>query len=153
MIYGPVPITPDQRALTGATVRQRSLPVPEEARPVLNLLRLVSLQCRSKARSNLFEACAELAQDGPATEHAHAVALVGGLPFALSKEPVFYRPGLTKMSFDEAWVLCAIDAVQQADHDSLAFLMRSRVVPEHRAHIIFLLRGVADDCAELCART
>lgn len=121
----------------------RSAPIAAHLRPVLTHIRIVALQCRSAARSDLFEACAVLSGSKNLPADTVAMALVRGLPTALGKRPAFYGPGSVDMSFDEAWIMRALQSIDAGDLDSLTFLISARIVPEHRRHIAFLLRRLA----------
>ena len=116
--------------------------VPKEWRATLARLRVIALSCRVAARDDLFRACTMLSQSKHASQDAYARALFRCLREALGKAPVFYRPGETEMSYDEAWLIRLMASVRNADDDSLAFLIGSRVAPIHRRQIAFLLRGI-----------
>lgn len=105
----------------------------------LNHLRFVALACRAKARADLFAACALLSMDKSQSAHAHAEALVRSLNDALSKRTVLFRPGVEAHSFDEAWLVRLAAALGRDDESSVQFLLRSRIRPEHRRHIRFLV--------------
>lgn len=110
----------------------------------LNHLRFVALECRAKARTDLFEACALLSLDKSASLRAHAEALVRSLPQALSKRAILFRPGVRERSFDEAWLVRLAEALHRGDDASARFLLHSRVRSEHRRHIRFLIGRIAE---------
>lgn len=121
---------------------------PAAVRTLLNQTRLAALSCRSAARMDVFEACALLSLERSVAAPAAAAALVRALPEALGDRPVFFRPGVETLSFDEAWLLRTIAARQGGDGDSLAFLLGSRVAPAMRRQIGFLLATLAGATAE-----
>jgi len=120
--------------------------IPDAWRGVLNGMRLIALQCRAEARTDLFEACRlipdPLQGQGDGQGDVFSLTLIRGLRPALMRQPVFYRPGVDEMSFDESWLIAALGALDKKDWDSFDFLIRSRVVPAHRRSIRFLLHGI-----------
>ncbi len=75
---------------------------------------------------------------------AHARALLKCLRQAVSDQPVFYRPGVAEVSFDEAWLMRAIMVIASGDQDSFSFLIRSRVPKLHQRNIAFLIKGISE---------
>lgn len=69
--------------------------------------------------------------------------LLGALPAAFARPTRFYRTGEAELSFDERWLLAAIDAARRADGDSLYFLIARRVPVHLRRWVAFLVRSVA----------
>jgi hypothetical protein len=69
----------------------------------------------------------------------HAEMLVRTLPQALGRMPRFHRPGVEEISFDEAWLLRAFEAIDAGDTDTLDFLLRSRVAAPARRNLFFLI--------------
>lgn len=118
--------------------------LPGEWRGVLNALRVVALQCRVAARTDLFEACALISNRENTGHDAFAQALFKCLHEAVTSKPVFYQPGTVELSFDEAWLIRMLMASEQGDGDSLAFLIRSRVPKIHQRHIGFLIKGISE---------
>ena len=118
--------------------------IPGEWRGVLNALRVVALQCRSAARTDLFEACALISNKENTAHDAFAQALFKCLHEAVSVNPEFFQPGTVELSFDEAWLIRALMASKQGDGDSVAFLIRSRVPKIHQRHIAFLIKGISE---------
>ncbi|MEM9425831.1 MAG: hypothetical protein AAGA06_03930 [Pseudomonadota bacterium] len=110
----------------------------------LNHLRFVSLGCRAKARTDLFEACALLTVTRSQSFKAHAEALLLCLNQALGKQAVFYRPGVAERSFDENWLLRLSVALARGDEASATFLLYSRVAREHHRHIRFLISRMSE---------
>lgn len=123
-------------------------PDPSDA-GFLNHLRFVSLGCRAKARTDLFEACALLSVTRTQSFKAHAEALVLCLNDALGKQAVFFRPGVTERSFDESWLVRLSVALSQGDESSAAFLLHSRIAPEHHRHIRFLIARMSENFSQL----
>lgn len=122
--------------------------LPGEWRGVLNALRVVALQCRFAARTDLFEACALISNKENTGQDAFAQALFKCLREAVATKPVFYQPGTVELSFDEAWLIRALIATKQGDGDSLAFLIRSRVSKIHQRHIAFLIKGISEQFSQ-----
>ncbi|MEM8788888.1 MAG: hypothetical protein AAGE76_11565 [Pseudomonadota bacterium] len=114
----------------------------------LNHLRFVAMSCRAKARADLFEACALLQTDKTASQAAHAEALMRCLNQALGRQARLHPPGTGELSFDEAWLLQLGRAVALADGASARFLLTSRVKPEHRRLVRFLI-GRISECFSL----
>ena len=136
---------PDSQATSFATPRsQPGAQLSAEARARLNRLRLVTLSCRSSARTDLFEACAMLSIDPWVAQTAHAEALVKCLPQVIGRQLKFFRPGTEEVSFDEAWLIALTEAVVRDDDDSFLFLLRSRVPQHARRSVGFLIRAMAD---------
>lgn len=127
----------DQRASNDHLIEDRW-------RDVLLQIRMVALQCRSAPRADLFEACALLSMEKNVACDAHLTALVRGLRTAMTRNPVFFRPGVWETSFDENWLIRALSARETEDWDSFRFLVHSRVATSHRRHVIFLLCGILD---------
>ena len=121
--------------------------IPGEWRGVLNALRVVALQCRVAARTDLFEACALISTKQNAAQDAFAQALFKCLREVTQSKPVFYQPGTVEMSFDEAWLIRAVMAASEGDGDSVAFLIRSRVPKIHQRNVSFLIKGISEQFA------
>ncbi|MDA7963672.1 hypothetical protein [Ruegeria sp.] len=121
-----------------------SAQMAERSVRIINHLRLVALQCRSAARVDLDQACALLLAD-PADAHMrHAETLMRGFRQAVSKRPVFYRPGTTELSFDEAWLGRLFEAAERQDDDSFRFLIQSRVPRWTQRNLAFLIRSISE---------
>ena len=114
----------------------------------LNHLRFTSMACRAKPRTDLFEACALLHATRSASQQAHTEALMRCLAEALGKKPKLHAPGTVEMSYDESWMVRLGEAIAQQDEGSVAFLLKSRVLPEHRRLIRFLV-GRISECFSL----
>ncbi|SNR73396.1 hypothetical protein [Puniceibacterium sediminis] len=113
-------------------------------RGLLNHLRMVSLQCRSAARTDLLEACRILSSSPDVARNAHAEMLMKCLSQALEKPPLLFRPGVEEVSFDESWLLRATLVVANKDFDSFRFLLASRVPSHARRNLGFLIIGVSE---------
>ncbi|MEM9211106.1 MAG: hypothetical protein AAGA63_06425, partial [Pseudomonadota bacterium] len=94
---------------------------------IINFVRIAVLECRSSAQVDLFKACAVLSLEKTMSLKAHADALAKCLPQALDARPVFFRPGVKSMSFDEAWLQRLATSIETRDTHSTDFLLRSRV--------------------------
>ncbi|MDF0603335.1 hypothetical protein P1J78_21615 [Psychromarinibacter sp. C21-152] len=114
-------------------------------RSLLEHLRVTALDCRAAARADLFEACAMLAVEKPKAREAHAKTLIRTLSQILGKAPRFHRPGVAELSFDEDWLVALSRAVRREDHDSIAFLLRSRVPQHARRSLLFLMAMVSEN--------
>lgn len=110
----------------------------------LNFLRFTALGCRIKPRTDLFHACALLQVTRSQSLEAHAEALMRCLPEALGKTPQLFAPKVVEMSFDERWLDQLGQAAGRNDHASIAFLIRSRVLPEHRRLVTFLVLRISE---------
>lgn len=111
---------------------------------LLDELRQVALKCRSAARTDLFEACAVLSHAPNVARSAYAEALMKSLAQALGASPVLHRPGVQEVSFDEAWLLRAVQAARRGDRGSFLFLLRSRVPHAARRNLGFLILSVSE---------
>lgn len=114
-----------------------------ETPSLLNFLRFTALSCRAKPRTDLFHACALLHVSRSRSLEAHAEALMRCLNDAVGKNLRFHAPGTAEMSFDEAWLVQLSDALLRDDNASTSFLLRSRVMPEHRRLVGFLIGWIA----------
>ncbi|GFE66234.1 hypothetical protein [Litoreibacter roseus] len=114
---------------------------------MLQWLRLVALDCRAAARTDLFDACAVLSTSETVAKTAHAEVLMRCLSQALQKEAVLYRPGVEAVSFDEAWLLRAAEAAAQANWSSFEFLLRSRVPASVRRNLGSLIVTISSQFA------
>ncbi len=123
--------------------------VHHEWRSALNSLRMIALDCRVAAQTDLFEACALLSNKQETAQDAHARALLKCLRQAVSNKPIFYRPGTKEVSFDEAWLMRALVAVKSGDTDSFMFLLRSRVPKQHQRHVAFLIKGISEQFSQV----
>ncbi len=114
----------------------------------INHIRFVKMACRTKPQTHLFEACALLHVEGTKSKEAHSDALVRCLPEALGTPVRLHAPRVTEMSFDENWLLRLASAIAHDDDASIGFLLRSRVAPEHRRLVRFLV-GRISECFSL----
>lgn len=117
----------------------------EAERALLNHLRLLAMRCRASRRTDLFEACAVLSSDKRVSRAVHAEILMRTLSQALDRAPLLYSPGVSEVSFDEAWILRVARSYAAGDDDSAQFLIRSRVVPHARRNVGFLIAAVSDE--------
>ncbi len=122
-------------------------PVPtmsERSLRIIDHLRIVARRSRSAARVDLEQACALLLADPADAKMRHAETLMRGFRQAVSNRPVFYRPGTTDLSFDEAWLGRLFDAVEQNDDDSFRFLIQSRIPRWNQRNLAFLIRSISE---------
>ena len=110
---------------------------------VLTLLRMTALKCRASAHSDLFEACALLTLEKPAAHQAFAEALARTLGQALGKQPIFFRPGVCELSFDEHWLAALLRTYRAGDNASFHFMLAARVDAPARRHLAFLVARLA----------
>ncbi|MGR3504118.1 hypothetical protein [Pseudaestuariivita sp.] len=123
---------------------KRSAPrLDDGARAFLNHLRFVAMQCRVRRRTDLFEACALLQVEKCASREAYAEALMRCLPEALGQTARLYAPGAVEMTFDETWLLQLARSSVADDAPSVAFLLASRVAPQNRRFVKFLIARIA----------
>ena len=121
-----------------------SIPATPQVFELLNHLRFKAMQCRSKPRTDLFQACALLQVTRSASCEAHAEALMRCLAEALGKSPRLYAPGTVEMTFDETWLVELVRANARDDQASQSFLLGSRVLPEHRRLVRFLVGRISE---------
>jgi len=121
---------------------------PQE-RAVLELLRAAAARARCARQQDMFRACALLSMDRARSREAAADALARGLPQALGRAPVFYRPGTAETSFDEAWLMRLAASARTGDDASLAFGLKARVAPHLQRGTAFLLRAISEQNAPL----
>ncbi len=127
--------------------RLECTPVPDvspESFALLNYLRFVALECRAKPKSDLFEACALLHGDRTASCAAHAEALMRCLNDTLGTRARLFSPGTTELSFDERWLISLGRAINNNENASVDFLLKSRVKPDDRRLICFLIGRVSN---------
>ena len=134
-----LPLRSDYETLPG-----QSENAPAEASNLLNFLRFTAFSCRVKPRTDLFKACALLHVNRSQSLESHAEALMRCLQEALGKSPKLHAPGTAEMSFDEAWLVQLGDAIARDNQASIAFLLRSRVLPEHRRLVGFLVGRISE---------
>lgn len=123
-------------------------PVFDHDLGTLDVLRRQAAGARHRPRLDPFRACDCLVADPLAEDRAFAQALLRTLPEAFGRRPVFHRPDAAGLSFDERWLLRAIDRVRVGDRSSLAFLVRSRVAAPYRGAVTFLIDGLAAQLAK-----
>ena len=115
---------------------------PEDS-SIVEFLRVAYQLCRTKPKIDFFRACDVLKTSEEASLSAYVEALVRGLPAALQRSIIFHKPGNDELSFDEAWLLRAIQCYASCDEDSLAFLLKSRAKPESYPHLMFLISKIS----------
>jgi hypothetical protein len=113
--------------------------VSPEAFRFLNYLRFLSMRCRARPRADLFQACALLHATKSQSREAHAEALMRCLGEAFGKPARLLAPGVSEVTFDEAWLVQLGLASAREDEASVIFMLRSRVIPEHQRLISFLI--------------
>lgn len=121
--------------------------LPADLHWLLDDLRRLASRSRATPRLSLTQACARLCGDGcPTPKNCAALArterlqtLIRVMGEGIGHVPVFYQPGTARVSFDEAWLVSALDAAHRGDRDSLAFLVLRRVLPNHRAAFLRLI--------------
>ncbi|MEO0386941.1 MAG: hypothetical protein AAF281_05345 [Pseudomonadota bacterium] len=131
--------------------RTTALPTPTIGvgeRALLNHLRFVAMGCRSKPRTDLFEACALLQVGRSDSLAAYGEALMRCLNQALGKASRLLAPGTEELTFDECWLVQLARAEASGDRASAAFLLNSRVGREHRRLVGFLMTRISE-CFEL----
>ncbi|MEP4194429.1 MAG: hypothetical protein ABJL99_02215 [Aliishimia sp.] len=124
--------------------RLRLETLPPDARALIMHLRMVALACRTKPRTDLFQACALLTLDKTQARTSHAEALMRCLPDCLGKTPVTHRPGEQEISFDEAWLLSLAQAEARKDENSTTFLLASRARGQDCRHLRFLIHSISE---------
>lgn len=128
-------------------VSDRRVPLPaapDAQSDLLNRLRVAGMECRVAAHTDLYEACALLILDGESAKRTYLETLVKCLPDTVSKSFLWHSPGSAERSFDEAWIMRCLAAIQQGDTSSLDFLLRSRVAPVARRYIGFLMGRISE---------
>ncbi len=116
----------------------------EQAKALLNHLRMIGLRCRTRARTDLFHACAALSHDSTVARTAYAEVLMRCLSQALGRQAILHRPGEAEVSFDEAWLVRLARALNSGDTASATFLLHSRVPTHARRNLVFLLQAITD---------
>jgi len=110
----------------------------------INHLRFMKMACRTKPQADLFQACALLHVERSKSKEAHSDALVRCLPEAFGSSVRLHAPRESELTFDEQWLLRLASAIATHDEASVVFLLRSRVAPEHRRLIRFLVSRISD---------
>ncbi|MEM9198623.1 MAG: hypothetical protein AAGD12_12335, partial [Pseudomonadota bacterium] len=123
--------------------------LPADLHWLLDDLRRLASRSRATPRLSLTQACARLCAESCRSPDACAAlarserlqTLIRVMGEGIGRAPVFYQPGTARVSFDEAWLVSALDAAHRGDRDSLAFLVLRRVLPNHRAAFLQLIRA------------
>ena len=95
--------------------------VPSDYSGLIDLLRVTYQLCRIKPKIDFIRACDVLKTREEAALSAYVETLVRGLPTAMQRGITFRAPGCDELSFDEAWLLRAIQSQITQDENSLAF--------------------------------
>lgn len=117
--------------------------ISSSARAFINHLRFVALECRTKPRTGLFEACALIRPGRVAAQEAHSEVLMRCLREALGKPSQLHRPGTPALTFDEHWLIQLGIACSRGDLNSRRFLLGSRVAFENRRLVGYLVEEIA----------
>ena len=123
--------------------RQGFFEIPGKNSGLIDFLRVTHQLCRTKPKIDLINACDMLKAYEEAALSAYVETLVRGLPAALQRVVNFHNPGCDELSFDEAWLVRTIQCHTHSDANSLAFLLKSRVRPEVRPHLMYLIEKIS----------
>ena len=129
------------------TGKQGLAKIPSEDSGLIDFLRVTYQLCRAKPKIDFIRACDILKAREEAALSAYIETLVRGLPAALQRGITLHNPGCNELSFDEAWLLRTIQSYIAHDENSLTFLLKSRVKPATRPHLMFLIGKIS-----LCLR-
>lgn len=121
-----------------ATLVQPAPQVPPGPNAALDLLRDAARRSRALARFACHDGCAALCLERHIAPRTAAETLVRSLPEILGRRPVFHRVGESELSFDELWLARILDRLAAGDHDSVEFLLRSRLSGEGLRWVRFL---------------
>lgn len=124
-------------------VKYSDVQVPSEYAGFIDFLRVTYQLCRAKPKIDFVRACDVLEAREEAAISAYVETLVRVLPTAIQRGITFRAPGCNELSFDEAWLLRAIQSQISQDKNSLAFLLNSRVKPAACPHLIFLIKKIS----------
>jgi len=119
----------------------------------LACLRRLAAQARLSRRVAPEVACRLVDRDGAASPDACGAALLHLLPAALGQCARLRREGAVSTSFDEAWLLGLIRAIQAEDWASVRFALASRLAPPFRAQVRVLVERFARGIDEQAAGT
>jgi len=126
-------------------------PVPSALpEPALSALRAVAARSRLDPRSDIEATCQLLRSDPGQAAEAYARALLRAVSHALGRPVRFHRPGVTAVTFDEAWVMRLLGSLRKGDLDSALFCIGSQIPRERRASVRFLAGALADRLDILC---
>lgn len=112
-------------------------------------LRHVARDSRCKSYVDLFGACTALSSNPHVAKHAASDVLIRCLSQALGRRPVLFRVAERETSFDEDWLMALARSLKNDDLGSATFLLNSRVPRHLRRNLVFLLRRVIDNFAEI----
>lgn len=121
---------------------------PRTCAETLAFLRERAQALHAAGRLDLYKACAVLSLRGDGTLRDYADALIRTLEQALGQRPEVLMPGANRTSFDEAWLIRLLERSHARDAGSVAFMICSRVPPENRESMVFLVDGLAQRSAD-----
>lgn len=125
-------------------IETKQFSVSPEGRDLVNHLRGVAMKCRVKPQAELFRACALLQTSRSTTCEAHSEALMRCLPEAFGAPAQLAAPGTRELTFDEHWLVQLATACARGDDFSRAFLLRSRIAPENRRLVNYLIAKISE---------
>lgn len=117
---------------------------PAPCAATLSYLRERAMALRAAGPLDLYKACAVLTLKGGGSFRDYADALIRTLEQALGHPPKMLPPDAARTSFDEDWLLRLLERSRARDAASVAFMICSRVPPENRESVVFLVDGLAD---------
>lgn len=92
---------------------------------------------------DLCDTCDLLHLEAAPEPRSYALALAVGLGQALGRAPRLLAAGSPGVSFDEVWLLRLLERSRCCDSESVAFLIRSRVLPPFYKEVAFLIAGLS----------
>lgn len=109
----------------------------------LGFLRVQGARSRCLARSDVF-ACSATLCNKTCTVESRAISLIRALSCDEALGGLrLYEPGASDVSFDEMWLLAALQAGAREDRDSLTFLLARRLQKPARRHIGALIMALS----------
>ncbi|MEL6265979.1 MAG: hypothetical protein AAF074_01955 [Pseudomonadota bacterium] len=108
----------------------------------LDALRAIAARSRLDPRIDLDKACGLLRACPEQAAEAYALALLRAVSAVSDRRVVMHRPGVREITFDEAWVLRVLGAIESRDWDSALFCICSRIPAGRRSTIRFLAEGL-----------
>ena len=110
--------------------------------PILNRLRFLAQSCRANARVDLGTACASIHACPQTSLDTVAKAMIQVVSEAVEGRVTFLAPGSREMSFDEEWLLRALERASAGDTISVEFLLRRRVARRNHHAFRSIIRVV-----------
>lgn len=110
--------------------------------PILNRLRFLAQTCRAEARLDLGTACAMINACSQTSLDTVAKAMIQVVSEAVEGRVTFLAPGSRDMSFDEEWLVRALERASAGDTVSVEFLLRRRVTPRNHHAFRSIIRVV-----------